>query len=110
VRPANAAFRFALEVCALAAIGYWGFSSADGLMAFVRGIGVPLLMVAVWGTFGAPGAPLRAARPIRLVLLVVIYGWAVAALASTGQVVLAAALGVAAVVNTALLAALGQDS
>jgi len=109
VRAANAAFRFLLEVCSLVAIGYWGFTSADGLMAFVRGLGLPLLMVAAWGTFGAPGAPLRAASPVRLALLAVIYGWAVAALASTGQVALAAALGVAVVANTVLLYALGQE-
>jgi Protein of unknown function (DUF2568) len=109
VKAANAAFRFLLEVSALVAIGYWGFTSADGAMAFVRGLCVPLLMVVVWGTFGAPGAPLRAALPVRLALLAVIYGWAVAALASTGHVVLAVALGVGAVVNTVLLYVLGQE-
>ena len=109
MKAANAAFRFLLEVCSLVAIGYWGFTSADGVMAFVRGVGVPMLMVGVWGTFGAPGAPLRAAPPVRLALLAVIYGWAVAALASTGQVTLAVALGVASLANTVLLYALGQE-
>jgi Protein of unknown function (DUF2568) len=109
VKAANAAFRFLLELCALLAIGYWGFASADGVKAVVRGLGVPLLMIAVWGTFGAPGAPLRAAAPMRLALLAVIYGWAVAALASIGQLVLAIALGAAVVVNTVLLYALGQE-
>jgi hypothetical protein len=109
MKAANAGFRFLLEVCALLAIGYWGFTTADGVMAFVRGLGLPLLMIVVWGTFGAPGAPLRAAPPVRLALLAVIYGWAVAALATTGQVALAVALGVAVVVNTVLLYALGQE-
>ncbi len=66
-------------------------------------------MVVVWGTFGSPGAPLRATRSVRLALLAVIYGWAVAGLASTGHVALAGVLAVAAVVNTALLHALGQE-
>jgi hypothetical protein len=109
VRTANAAVRFVLELCALAAFGYWGFASADGAKAFLLGVGVPVLVVMVWGTFGSPGAPLRAAAPIRLALLGVIYGWAVAALASVGQVVLAVVLGVAVVANTALLYALGQE-
>jgi hypothetical protein len=109
VRTANAAARFVLELCTLAALGYWGFASADGLGAVLRGVGVPVLVVLVWGTFGSPGAPLRAAPPIRLALLAVISGWAVAALASVGQVVLAVVLGVAVVVNTVLLHVLEQE-
>jgi hypothetical protein len=109
VKAANAAFRFLLEVCTLAVFAYWGLASADGLSALLRSVGVPLLTIVVWGTFGAPGAPLRASTPVRLALLAVIYGWAVAALWSTGQSALAVALGVAVVVNTALLVAYGQE-
>ena len=106
---ANAVARFLLELCTLAALGYWGFASTDGVTAFVRGLGVPMLVVVVWGTFGAPQAPLRAAVPIRLALFVVISGWAVAALASVDQVALALLLGAAVLVNTVLLYALGQE-
>jgi hypothetical protein len=109
MRTANAAARFVLELCALAAFCYWGFASADGVRSVLLGIGVPVLVILVWGTFGAPGAPLRASRPIRLVLFAVIYGWAVAALASVGHVVLAVVLAVAVLANTVLLYALGQE-
>jgi hypothetical protein len=109
MRTANAVARFILELCALAAFCYWGFASADGVQAVLLGIGVPVLVVAVWGTFGAPGAPLRASRPIRLALFAVIYGWAVAALASVGQVELAIVLAVAVIANTVLLFVLGQE-
>jgi hypothetical protein len=109
MRTANAAARFGLELCALAALAYWGFATADGIRAVLLGVGVPLLVVIVWGTFGSPGAPLRAAPPLRLTLLAVINGWAVAGLATTGHVVLAVVLGLAVAVNTALLYALGQE-
>jgi hypothetical protein len=109
MKAANAAFRFVLEVCTLASFVYWGFATADGVAAFLRGFGVALLTVAAWGTFGAPQAPLRAAMPVRLALLAVIYAWAFAALWTTDQAVLAAALAVAAVVNTVLLVAFGQE-
>jgi len=108
-QTANALARLALELCALAALAYWGFSTGDGAGRFLLGIGVPVLVVFVWGTFGSPGAPLRAAAPLRLALLVVIFGWAVAGLWQTGHPVLAVLLGIAAAANTVLLRALGQD-
>jgi hypothetical protein len=106
---ANAVFRFVLELCTLAAFVYWGFATADGLGAVVRGLGVALLTIVAWGTFGAPKAPLRAAVPVRLALLAVIYAWAVAALWVADQPGLAVALAVAAAVNTALMVAFGQE-
>jgi hypothetical protein len=109
VKAANAAFRFVLEMCTLAAFVWWGFATEDGPAALLRGFGVALLTVAAWGTFGAPNAPLRATPAVRLALLAVIYGWAVAALWTTDQRVLAVALGAAALVNTALLVAFGQE-
>jgi hypothetical protein len=105
----NAFARFALELCALAALAYWGFSTGDGLGKILLGLGVPLLVVLVWGTFGSPGAPFRAAAPLRLALLAVIFGWAVIGLWQTGHQVLALLLAAAAVLNTALLRVLGQD-
>ena len=101
--------RFVLEMCTLAAFVYWGFATEDGLAALLRGFGVALLTVAVWGTFGAPNAPLRAATPVRLALLGVIYAWAVSALWSTGNEVLAVALAAAALVNTILMVVFEQE-
>ena len=109
VKEANAAFRFGLEICTLAVFVWWGFATEDGPPALVRGFGIALLTVAVWGAFGAPNAPLRTSRPIRHLLLAVIYGWAVAALWTMDQRLLAALLTAAAVLNTMFLVALGQD-
>src|SRR5262245_26273137 len=96
-------------MCTLAVFVWWGFATEDGPAALLRGFGVALLTVAVWGTFGAPNAPLRASPSIRLALLSVIYAWAVAALWTIDQRLLAVALTVAAVVNTTLTILLGQD-
>ena len=108
MKDVNPILRFALELCTLAAFVYWGFATEDGPAALLRGFGVALLTVAVWGTFGAPGALLRATLPVRLMLLAVIYGWAVTALWTTNHHVLAIALGAAAAVNTGLMLVLGQ--
>ena len=109
VKAANAAFRFALEMCTLAVFVWWGFATENGPAALVRGFGVGLLVVAAWGAFGAPNAPLHASPPIRHLLLAVIYGWAVAALWTMDQRLLAVAFTAAAVLNTMLLIAFGQE-
>jgi hypothetical protein len=109
VKAANAAFRFVLEMCTLGVFVCWGFATESGPAALLRGFGIALLTVAVWGTFGAPNAPLRAAPPVRLALLSVIYAWAVAALWTTDREVLAVVFAAAAIVNTALGVSLGQE-
>ena len=109
MKAANAGVRFGLELCTLGAFVWWGFATSDGPAALLKGFGVALLSVAVWGTFGAPQAPLRASPSVRLALLAVIYGWAVAALWTIDQRVLAVVLAAAALVNTSLAVAFGQD-
>ena len=55
---ANLTLAFALELCALAALGYWGFSVGGGPGAkAVLGIGAPLCAAVLWGLFAAPRAP-----------------------------------------------------
>ena len=39
--PLNLALRFLLEIAALVAIGYWGFSQHAGIWRFVMGLGGP---------------------------------------------------------------------
>ncbi|MBA2755682.1 MAG: YrdB family protein, partial [Chloroflexia bacterium] len=44
MRNLNLGIRFILELCALSALGYWGFTSPDGLVAKVIVVsGTPLL-------------------------------------------------------------------
>ncbi|MGO4385794.1 YrdB family protein [Specibacter sp. RAF43] len=53
VRAAVAAVGFALEVAMVAAFLFWGFRS-DPPWHLVLGIGVPALVVVLWGIFLAP--------------------------------------------------------
>jgi hypothetical protein len=47
IKNANLALRFLLELCALAALGYWGFQTGRGpVMSAVLGIGAWLLTAA----------------------------------------------------------------
>ena len=43
-KVANLGLRFALELCTLAALGYWGFRTGSGpLMKLVLGLGAPVV-------------------------------------------------------------------
>jgi hypothetical protein len=45
----NLLVRFLLELCMLAAVGYWGFRVASGgTMKFIPGIGSPILIALGW--------------------------------------------------------------
>jgi hypothetical protein len=90
---ANDGLRFLLELAVLAAVGSWGFTVADGAARWLLGLGAPLLVAVVWGLFVAPKASLHVDDPLRLLLEVVIFGSAVAALQATGHRTLAIVLG-----------------
>ena len=55
--PLNLALRFLLEIAALVAIVYWGFSQHTGIWRFIIGIGVPVIGAAIFGTFAVPDDP-----------------------------------------------------
>jgi len=78
----NLALRFVLELCALAAMGRWGWTKH----AWV-GIAVPLVAISFWGVFNVPGDPSRSGQApipvpgmLRLLLEAVLFGFAAWAL------------------------------
>jgi len=100
--------RFLLELCMLAALGYWGFETGDSAVAqWGLGLGVPVAAAVVWGMFIAPKARYPVPIAVWIGLQVVLFGaaaLAVAAVASTGLGVLFV---IAVVVHGAAMAALG---
>ena len=65
----NLLVRFLLEICMLAAVGYWGFRTGSGwVVRVLLGIGLPILIAVVWGMFVAPKAmyPLHGAAHLAL--------------------------------------------
>jgi hypothetical protein len=51
----NLTVRFLLELCMLAAVGYWGFRMhSSWAMKLLFGIGLPILIAVIWGYFMAP--------------------------------------------------------
>lgn len=108
MRAANDGLRFFLELSALAAVAYWGWSEHDGVLRWVLMVAAPLAIALVWGRWIAPKAKHPAADPARLGLEVLVFGSAVSALVDADELVQAAILGVAAAVHLALTFPLGQ--
>lgn len=107
IKIANLALRFILELCALVALGYWGFKAGGTpITKLALGIGAPLLAAVVWGTFLAPRAAVPG--PLSLVLELGVFGSAAAALYAAGRPALAWALAVLYVINRVLMYVWGQ--
>lgn len=82
--PANLAFRFALEISALAAIGIGIYNLFSGFLAWILAIGLPLITAVAWGTFNVPGddsrsgnAPVAVAGVVRLAIELLVFSAAV---------------------------------
>jgi hypothetical protein len=107
--PINLAVRFLLEIAALVAIGYWGWSQHDGWLRFVLVIGFPLIAAILWGTFNVAGDPSRSGKApvpvpgiVRLALELAIFAFAAWALYDAGQATLALVLAAIVVIHYAL--------
>jgi hypothetical protein len=100
VRGFQLLLRFALELCALAALAYAGWqTSANFWVRLLVAIALPLLAAVVWGQWVAPNARRPIPDPLRLVPEWLVFGGATVALAVTGHLILAATLAVLAAAN-----------
>lgn len=100
----NLAIRFLLELCMLAAVGYWGFKThSTWLLKILFGIGLPVLIAVLWGLFLAP----KATRPLSGVsffaLEVVLFASGAVALFASGKPGLGWVYTITLIVNKILL-------
>ncbi len=98
--PLNLALRFILELIALYAVGFWGWTKFDGLLHYLAGIGLPLLAALLWGTFRVPGdasangkAPVAVPGGLRLLLELGLFIFAAWGLLDAGAVTAAYVFG-----------------
>ena len=99
MRAANLGLRFLLELCALAAVGWWGWTVHP-----VLGIALPLVVAVVWGAFVAPKARYAVPRLAWYAIQVVIFGAAALALGAVWSVAAGIAFAVVVAANLAVLA------
>ncbi len=96
----NLAVAFGLELYTLIAFGRWGAQSGQTPAARVfLGAGAPLLMALFWGTWIAPRATIPVSPALRLLLQLLVFGLATAALVTTRQPVSAGIFGSLALLN-----------
>lgn len=109
IKSANLAVRFIVELCALAALAYWGSrTGGEPGVRLAAGIGAPLLAALIWGTFVVPKSAVQLPAPVTVILGLGILALAAAALASAGRPILATAFAVIVVINAALLSVWDQ--
>ncbi len=105
----NLALAFLLELCMLAALGYWGFSTHQSwLSQFGLGLGAPILAAVIWGIFLSPRASVPLSTPLKFSLEVIVFGCAVVALAAAHRPNWAWAFALVVVLNKLLLYVWGQ--
>lgn len=102
-KSANLALSFILELCMLAALGYWGFTTGSAVVVQLSlCLGVPLLAAVVWGIFLAPASSRQLRGPLHLILEVLLFALAIIALFTAGQPTLGGIFGVVYVINLVL--------
>ncbi len=109
LKASNLGLRFLLELCALAALGYWGVRAGQTLpLKIALGIGAPLLLAVFWGTFVAPKAAIRLPRAATFLLGLLILELVALVLGLAGQSGLAIAYAVVIALNAGLMLAWKQ--
>ncbi|MBS4196246.1 YrdB family protein [Lederbergia citri] len=95
---------FLMELCALAAFSFWGFQLKSGwAIKILVGIGLPLLVAIFWGTFIAPKASFPVSSNVRILLQLLIFTLACAALYLSDKEKLAFLFGTVVVIEMILM-------
>lgn len=90
--PLNLAFRFILELSALASFVNWGWTSFDGNTRYAMAVILPLTFMIIWGVFAVKGDKSRSGKTvvptpgyIRLPLELILFGLSIWALYDAGN-------------------------
>lgn len=92
MNPANLTLRFILELVALGALAYWGWSLTDSWWRWLAASAVVLAFAILWGGFVVPNDPSRGGQGflhvsgiVRLALELLAFGAGAYALKSVGR-------------------------
>jgi hypothetical protein len=110
LQSANLVVRFALELCALAAVAYWGSQTGSDAVPWVLALTAPAAVAIVWGIYLAPKRRVDLPKPVRFAIELGVFAIAAIALWATGQETLAITLAVAELVSGGLNYLWGEAS
>jgi len=103
IKAANLGVLFLIELAALAAVSYWGFTrDVAAPLAWLLGLGAPAVLIVLWALFGSQKASYKTRGAVRVGFELVWFGAGVAALFAAGAVVWAVALAAVCAVSKAL--------
>jgi Protein of unknown function (DUF2568) len=104
LRVANLALRFLLELSALAAVAYWGATTATGRVSRIGlAIALPTIVAIAWALFISPKARIPTGPFGRAFLGLIVFLLAAAALWSRDRPALAIIYGSLAIISSVLI-------
>jgi hypothetical protein len=112
-RSLLAVLRFVLELILVAVYGSFGFAFGGAFAAplgWVLGLGLPALVIVIWGTFVAPRASRRSSDPTRFALELALFFSGMAMLVAMSLWVWGVVLFVVFVIDRVLLDRLGTPA
>ncbi len=113
LKAANLALAFALELGALAAFAYWGYTtgaSSGTVLQIGLCILLPVIGIGVWAVWGAPQSKRRLTGVGLLILRIVFFGAGALALILANQTTLGLLFGLISAINIGLIYAWRQDT
>jgi hypothetical protein len=101
IKLINKGIMFLLEICMLLSLSYWGFHN-HASMAYLYGIGLPVLVALLWGVFAAPKSKKRLPMPYRTFFSIGMFWMSGILLYATGLTVYAIAFMIVAFISGTL--------
>ncbi|MFF0158008.1 YrdB family protein [Streptomyces sp. NPDC005263] len=109
MKPANLGVLFLIELGALVAVAYWGFTlDAPSPVTWLAGLGAPAVLIALWALFGSQKARFKTRGAGRALFETAWFGAGVAALFAAGAWPWAVAFAALCVVSKTLAVVWGQ--
>ena len=103
LKAINLTLAFLLELVAVGAFAYFGFtSSASGVLNVVLGIGLAVISIVLWGVFAAPKSPRQLRGAALWGFKIAFFALAALALVAAGSTTLAFVFAVLVAINLTL--------
>jgi hypothetical protein len=111
LKTANLALAFLLELVAIGAFAYFGFTAGGStIINIVLGIGLAVVSIVLWGIFAAPKSTRRLKGTALLVFKLVFFALAALALFAAGSTTLAVVFAALVMINLILAYAWEQET
>ena len=109
IQSANLGLRFLLELGALAALGCWVYRTGGTTLTKISlAAGAVIATMIVWATLVAPNASVHVPGSVHVLLQVLVFGTAAAALYALHRPTMASLFATTVLANAALMAVWGQ--